>query len=231
MIWDVSNDENVPIVLVPDDGNSLSFGESIVGGETYTGWKYSGEVADPDGGWSLTWTMVYSDTAVGGIASGDVLAFVVAEMTVNNNFPFTATYDLTVTLPVIPSIANPLIRGRATADLTDTTGNGATLSAPAGSQVYTPFIDGRAQAVGILGADPFSLTANPNNSISANFGLPNGTLADQSADQTMGVRLHFDLTPGARAKVTGLLEIVVPGPGGLPLLAVFGLLAGRRRRA
>ncbi len=228
MIWDASDDANVPTIL---GGAPPVYGEHSISDQTYVGWQYAGEVEDAAGGWTLAWNVVYNDAPADGVAgNGDVLAFVVAEMAVTNTYAAAVTYDLTVTLPVIPPVAKPLIRGTVGAALTGSAGELAMLSAPTGSQIYTPFINGIQQPNGLLWtSDAFSLTADPVETASDEFGIPDGVKADQASATNMGVRLHFELSSGASAKVTGKLELI-PAPGGLPLLAAFGVLAGRRRR-
>ena len=155
-------------------------------------------------------------------------------MTNNDQFN-TQNFSLLMSLPVNAVLVNPLERGSIVGTVTDLTLDDATVSAPTGSQIYTPMIDGVAEAAGLLMTDPFFTDAGGilfSNTVGpADFGVPVPIAASQDADSTIAILLDFDLTGGDSASFTAIFEVLpIPGPGGLPALAALGLLAGRRRR-
>ena len=106
--------------------------------------------------------------------------------------------------------------------------------APAGSRIYTPMIDGTPEVDGFLMTDPFEQNAGGSFQSSvvgpADFGIPAPIDTSQTVDASIGILLDFDLTSGDSASFTAIFEVLIPAPAGLPLLAVLGLVAGRRRR-
>lgn len=240
MTWDASGD-----VVGPNTYNWNTFGDPVpvfgsydnipMSDETWTGWQYTGVLFGPQDTWTLQWNCVFNND-VGGVATGGG-SFVTANIVVTNNDQFnTQNFSLLMTLPVNRALVTPLERGSIVGTVTDLTLDDATVFAPVGGQIYTPMIDGVAEAPGFLMADPFSQNAGGALFTStvgpADFGVPSPVLANAGAvNSTISIRLDFDLTGGDSAQFTAIFEVLpIPGPGGLPVLAALGLLAGRRRR-
>ncbi len=239
MTWDASGD-----AVGENTYNWNQFGDNPVFGsyskipnsnETWTGWQYTGNLAGPQNEWSLQWNCVFNND-VGGVATGGG-SFVTANIVVTNNDQFNVqNFSLLMTLPVGRALVTPLERGSIVGTVTDLTLDDATVSAPVGGRIYTPFIDGVAEAPGFLMADPF--TANAGGPLFTStvgpqdFGVPAPVAANAAAANTsISILLDFDLTGGDSAQFTAIFEVLpIPGPGGLPVLAALGFLAGRRRR-
>lgn len=147
---------------------------------------------------------------------------------VTNNSMNTENFTLQMTQPLAKMFANPTEQGSIAGTVTDIDGDDATVSAPTGASIYTAMIDLADEAA--LMSDPFSENAggaNKSNTVGPeSFGV---IPASQSADDSIGIFLNFDLTSNDQASFTAVFEIF-PSPAGLPVLAAFGLLAGRRRR-
>lgn len=103
------------------------------------------------------------------------------------------------------------------------------------SPVWDAMLNG-AHAVSLFdhGTPPFTLGGGPGTAgtsgtvVSSQWSSLVGTTVD-----SMGIRLHFDLTPGEKISFTGLWRMnpVIPAPGALALLGLAGIMArGRRRR-
>ena len=249
MEWTAGSNPSVDYSWADVNGQPGGFGEllgygswQLPGDEAIrTGWNYSGELVGSDSGggqdappgfWTLQWNCVFAQGA-DGVASGGG-AFVTANIVVTNNDPLNIqNFSLLMTLPV-KGILNPEERGSVVGTVTDITFDDATVFAPAGSQIYTPRIDGIDEAPGFLLQDPFSASAGgPLQSAPvgpADFGIPAWVPATQAVDANIGIFLSFDLTPGDSASFTAIYEVQpIPGPAALPLLAL-GLLIRRRRR-
>ncbi len=220
MTWDASNDGADPSTF-----NWTTVGDIQHGADT--GWIYSGHLEDPNY-WSLNWSCAFSN-AEGVAASGG--AFVTVNMVVVNNDVEVQNFSCLVELPLASTIFSPLETGSIAGSVTDVTGDGATVFAPAGNRIYTPRIDGVDEAPGFLLEAPFNQAAPPLMSAvvgPASFGFIPAT---QDADTSIALYLSFDLTPGDTATFTSIFEISkIPGPGGAAALAALGLLGGRRRR-
>lgn len=239
MTWDASLDN-----VGPDTYDWNTYGNFPVFGSyndiplsdvTWTGWNYTGVLAGLNNEWTLQWNCVFNND-VGGVATGGG-SFVTANIVVTNNDQFnTQNFSLLMTLPVNRALLTPLERGSIVGTVTDLTLDDATVFAPSGGQIYTPLIDGVAEAPGLLMVDPFSQSAggvlNTSTVGPADFGVPTPVLANAAAvNSTISIILDFDLTGGDSAQFTAIFEVLpIPGPGGLPVLAALGLLAGRRRR-
>ncbi len=193
--------------------------------QDWLGWRYEGNVVEV--GWKLEWNCVFNDET-GGIGAG---AFVTANIVVTNNDAGIQKFSLLMTLPTGP-LGSLLERGSVVGTVTDLTQDDATVSAPAGGQIYAPMIDGVPEAAGFLMIDPFSQSAGGSLASSpvgpATFGLP--VPIATSVDSSIGIMLNFELTPGDTASFTSIFEVFIPAPSGLPVLAAIGLLGGRRRR-
>lgn len=237
MTWDVSSDGIGPNTYNWDPkhgghGTLNPFGDYNVpqNEETWTGWNYTGELFGPSGAWQLQWNCVFYDGSSAG-ASG-TSAFVVANIVVTNFSANTENFTLLMNNPLARAIASPVERGSIVGTVTDLTGDDATVSAPTGGHIYTSLID--TVDDNFLMSDPFSETAggpNLSNTVGpADFGIPNLIPASQDADNSIGIFLDFDLSGGDAASFTAIFEIQVPAPAALPVVAMFGLMGGRRRR-
>lgn len=222
-------------------GSLNGFGEWTVGEDDlqsgpWTGWNYSGllngSFDDTGGTWDFQWNCVFNQDG-DGVATGGS-AFVTANIVVTNNDVVNQTFSLLMSLPV-RQIIDPLERGSIVGTVTDNTFDDAEVFAPAGGQIYTPRIDGVDEAPGFLMQDPFSETAGGpllSNTVGPqDFGIPNPVAATQDVDNSIAIFLEFELTPGDAASFTAIFEVLIPAPGALPALAVFGLLGRRRRRS
>ncbi|MHC4414012.1 MAG: hypothetical protein ACYS0G_01880 [Planctomycetota bacterium] len=215
-------------------GELMPYAEYYVGESgPWTGWKYLGDDTDngfPGGDFSFEWTTVFSPGTGGAAAQGGG-AFVIANIGVINNDPLnTQNFQLLMTMPVFPAIIDPLKNGSIVGTVTDLDDDGALVSAPLGASIYTAFIDGFQES--LLMTDPFGASPPQGGSTPVgpqDFGVPNPIPASRDVTTDIAILLNFDLSPSDAATFTAIFE-VIPGPGGLPLLAAFGLLAGRRRR-
>jgi hypothetical protein len=233
MTWDAGNDGIGPNTYNWGQfGNNNGYGDWTVGegplqSGPWTGWSYSGELPGPGGNlWNLQWNCVFNNN-VSGVAAGGS-AFVTANIVVTNSDVINQNFTLLMTLPVAAKVY-PGERGSIIGTVTDIFGDGATVLAPAGGQIYTPRIDGVNEVPGYLMNDPFSQAAPGFSSVlvgPANFGV---VAPSQAVDTSIAIFLSFDLTPGDSASFTSIFEILVPGPGGLAVFAALGLLRRRRR--
>jgi hypothetical protein len=220
LTWDASNDGAGPATF-----NWTTVGAVQPGAGT--GWTYSGEMEDR-GYWTVAWSCAFSNSS-GVVAAGG--AFVTINMTVTNNDVNIQNFNCLAMLPLANPILLPQESGSVAGSVTDITGDGATLTAPAGYRIYTPRIDGVDEAPGFLLDAPYSQSALPFLSAvvgPASFGV---VPASQDADTSIALYLSFDLSPGDTATFTSIFEITkVPGPAGAAALAALGLLGGGRRR-
>jgi len=186
--------------------------------------------------WNMEWDMTVNSNSGPGVITGSGGPFVTADLAVTNTSASVQSFFALVTLTLDqPITGGTLMNGQVSAGVTDFLGTGATVSTIssgqfAGDPIFTALIDGN--EVQSLMNDPTNVTANPfsSNSEAATFGQP-GPIAGPDAMNTISVWLKFDLTPGDTANVVGTFQIVaVPAPAALPALALFGLLAGTRRR-
>jgi hypothetical protein len=236
MAWDVSNDglgQNIYNWEPKNGGHGTLSGPdhySVPGNEnSWYGWNYTGQLAHQN--WLLEWNCVFYDASAFGGANTDS-AFVVANIVVTNFSANTENFNLLMTEPLAREIDPALGRGSIGGTVTDLTNDEATVSAPLGTSIYQSLIDGTVEQT--LMDDPFAHTVFNNGSEGVgpqDFGLPDG-IAVQGANTDIGIFLNFDLTGGDAASFTAIFEVLnpAPAPAGLPLLAAFGLLAGRRRR-
>jgi hypothetical protein len=166
-----------------------------------------------------------------GWSSGvDIDPFVTNNINVTNISALPQTFDITVTLPISPAVSSPsTLTGSVGITLTNTTG-GVSLT-DAGTAVYTALIDG--SPVQTLKNPSYTLTCSPVTDFcsvtdSAGFGPTGGGPA---ATSTIGIRLHFTLSPGDSAGLTSVFN-VVPEPMTVLMmgLGLIGLgVAGRSR--
>jgi hypothetical protein len=242
MIWTPGDHQSIDFNWRDVNGRPGGFG-TLHGYDLWTvpgdaarweGYRYSGGLLGSGswGGWQLEWDCVFSDAEPSFVDDGS--AFVTANVVVTNiDLANIQTFSLLMSLPVTP-IADPAERGSIVGTVTDLTGDDATVFARTGTRIYTPRIDGIDEPPGFMMVDPFTTSAGgPFFSATvgpADFGVPGWVPATQSVDESIGIFLEFDLTPGDTASFTAIYEVAVPGPGVLALLGL-GVLRGRRRRA
>ena len=211
-------------------GTLHGFGSHDVPGtnQEWTGWRYEGGAGGA--GWEIKWDSVFNN-ATGGLAPGG--AFVTANIVVTNNDVSIQNFSLLMTLAT-GTLGAVTERGSVVGTVTDLNEDDATVFAPTGSRIYTPMIDGAAEAAGFLMVDPFSQNAGGTFQSSAvgpaDFGIPVPLVASQSVDESIGILLDFDLTPGDTASFTSIFEVIIPAPGVIGLLAVAAVGTRRRRR-
>ncbi len=173
--------------------------------------------------WNLAWSMTVNPDP-----------FVIANIVVTNNSAFTQDFTLTVSLPIGAVVPASLTGGSVTGTVTDLNGNGATLANDSsGAPIYTSLIDGGAwqtllNSNSVSSGSFLSATIGPES-----FGGPSiPSLLGPAVANTIGITLKFSLTAGDSASFTSIFVVEpVPGPGGVAILSIAGLLGfGRRRR-
>ena len=210
---------------VNNNPSSPAFGQVMDGApRTRTGWRYRGGLANT--AWSFSWDCVVNEDP-----------FVDTTINVQNNSTSTQTFWVYMPLNIAPPITpNTLMSGSVSAVVSDGSGfDGATLASNGISSVYTAYIDPA------FSQDPAAIARtqwNPGFSLNAPaFGANNANAAfaneiGPQAVTSIALLLRFTLSAGDSASVTGLFDIQpVPSPAALPLLALFGLAASRRRRS
>lgn len=150
---------------------------------------------------------------------------------VTNLFNTTQQITLLFTLPILSIPGNTLQGGSVRGTVTDTNGDGATLSAVPGSALYTTLIDGA--DTNALYTDPYSVSVGGFGSAAiptVSFGAPIPSQVGGPALSTIGIRLDFNLTAFDSASIVSNYVVEpVPEPGTASLLAL-GLLALAARR-
>jgi outer membrane lipoprotein SlyB len=156
-------------------------------------------------------------------------------LSLRNGSSVIQTFTLETTLPTDPFAGPNRMGGSVGGSLTESNGggSGASLSAVAGSAIYTALIDG----VGVqqLLASPFVLSVG-NNFETANvpataFGQPIPNAAAPSVLGSIGIRLQFRLSPGDQVALSSVFVVQTPEPAIGALLAAAGLaLVALRRR-
>lgn len=142
--------------------------------------------------------------------------------------------SFTINSPLLSfgTIDNAVGRATAGVTVTDTDGDGATLTAAGQPALYLAQYNGAVPG-GTLFADLISgpVVAMAFDSASANASSPGGgdfaPIGDPVSD--MSARYRFTLTANDEASGTSSFEII-PAPGTIALLGMGGLLASRRRR-
>ncbi len=228
--WDVTGDASGAIAYSWDwYGNAPTFGKHGLPGsdQMWTGWMYSAAASDAGNAWDFSWNVVFNETLAGG-------AFVTTNIVITNNSLSTETFSSEVVMPLTQTITSPQMNGGIEGTITDLTLDTATVSAPAGWQIYTPRIDGIDEVDGFLMVDPFSEFAGflATSQVGPEaFGDSTPLAASQDAVQSIGLLLNFDLSPGDSASFTAHFQLTaLPGPGGVAAFVIAGLALRRRRR-
>jgi hypothetical protein len=197
---------------------------------TYDPAEFGSLIVDPDGTFHYTGSYSYADHwGVVWNVEGNADPFVTNFFTVTNNQAFTDLFTLTVLLPISPAITpSSIMLGSIVGTVTDNNNNNAFVSAPTGGSIYTGLIDGL--SVQTLMSDPFSEDAG-GPMLSGVVGPASfGPTGGPAALTSIAVTVSFLLSPGDSASFTAFFSVEVPGPAGLPLIALFGLVGRRRRR-
>jgi MYXO-CTERM domain-containing protein len=224
MTWDASLDTLDPDTYNPDEFQTqqTAWGTWQVGGQDYTGWRYVGGLTNEF--WTLTWDCIVNEDP-----------FVVATINVTNNAASTQNFSNYMSLPISGPINPTLMNGSVSAGLVNNSpfATSATLASGV-DPIYQAFIDPSANPPASSASrtmwNGFSLTApqfvgaaNANDAFAGEIG--------PGAFSSIALKLQFDLSAGDTASVTGIFEITeVPGPAGLAVFALFGLVGTRRRR-
>lgn len=224
MTWDASGDPTDPQTYNPDQfqTHQTTWGTYQVGGRDWTGWRYVGGITNEF--WTLTWDCIVNDDP-----------FVVATINVTNTSSSTQNYSNYMSLPLGIQFPQTLMNGSVSASLVNNSpfSTGSSLSSGA-DPIYQAFIDPGVNPPAASASrtmwDSFALTtptfvtnANANNAFAGELG--------PAALSSMALKLQFDLSAGDTASVTGIFEITaVPAPAGLAVVALFGVIGGRRRR-
>jgi hypothetical protein len=171
---------------------------------------------------NMTWDMTFdADPIINGITA------------VTNLSGSPQQFTLIFTLPTTVAPAS-LMGGGVQGGVTDNTGDGATISAPTGSAIYTALIDSVLSQQAIY-SDPFSYN-EPNAFQSSNFtaqnwGTPIPSAPGPAVTTNIRIKLDFVLTGNDSASLTSNFVVIpVPEPGpGLLLAFGLGVLALKRR--
>lgn len=171
--------------------------------------------------WSANWDLLL-----------DQDPFVSSNFSITNNTGILQTFTIAITTASVPLTAPTVMSGSISGfvgdgnGLADQFGNGATVRTQGGFPFYEALVDG----VGVrsLYTDPTSASAvlfNTSPIAEQNFAGEAGPAIAAS----IGIRNHFELTPGDNAGFTSTF-LIVPSPAGLGLFGAIGLVALRRRR-
>ncbi len=137
---------------------------------------------------------------------------------------------LEVILPISVNLGATQLAGSAALGLTTDSGGGS-LSSLAGTPVWQALLDELpVGASASLFFDPFLIShSGPGSSgVSDDFGLQGPMVPGPGANDSIGIRISFNLTESDQASITSVF-FVIPGPGSLIVLAA-GLVAVPRRR-
>ncbi len=183
-------------------------------------WNYQGFATDLASGVTLNFNL-----------NGDPDPLISGNLTVENPGLPVVDITLVVLLPIAPLLPNgSLMQGSAAVGLTTDAGGGS-LSTFGGKPLWQGLIDGIAVGnAASLFFDPFALSnaSIGSSGSSGNFGAP-FMVAGPAVLQSIGIEINFSLTQNDQASITSVF-FVIPAPGVLGLLAIGGLVIGRRRR-
>lgn len=231
MTWSASNDTQDPFTYNPAEFGTVQWGTWDLGGpagdRTRTGWQYVGGLINE--AWELDWTCVVNDRMQGIAGSSSV--FVDAMINVTNTSATSQVFWVYMPLALGSAIGpQTLMSGSVSAALSASTSSGAFLSAAGTDPVFQAYIDTNPLGgVGQQWLPPYTLLAPA-------FGAANDTISFSNAlgpiaHNEIAIGLRFELSPGDSASVTGIFEIApIPGPGGLAVLALAGVVGVSRRR-
>jgi hypothetical protein len=149
-----------------------------------------------------------------------------------NNLAVAQTFTITVIIPTAGSFGPPsVVNGSIGGSVTDTTGNGATLTNFGTNSIYTALVDG--SPVQTLLDNPQSYTAGAFGTQTFGPAAFGPTVVGYGATSSIGIQVQFTLSPGDIASYTSVFTLI-PEPGTLMLVAagIAGLAHfGRRRSA
>jgi hypothetical protein len=158
--------------------------------------------------------------------------FVSGNVVFVNNSLSTLTFSLTIIQLVNPAVLPSSLMGGSVAGGLTTDLDGGSLASVGDTPVWNALIDGN--VVASLLTNPFSV-GNPGAGSAAigpeSFGTPIPSLPGPAALTSIAINLTFSLTPGDQASFTSIFVVnAIPGPAGLALLGLAGVMTGSRRR-
>jgi hypothetical protein len=152
-------------------------------------------------------------------------------VTLINSSSSTQNYVVDITASTIAQGGSSLIGGSFSGVLTASTSGPATFGAGGGTAGWTGLVNGL--GVHSMMTAPQSVTAAAFGTAAIpaqTFGLPIPSMPSGAIGSSMGTRLAFSLSAGAKVDLTSVFVVqVVPAPGALVAFAV-ALAAPRRRR-
>lgn len=152
-------------------------------------------------------------------------------VTLINSSSTTQSYVVNLTASTVAQGTGSLIGGSMGGVLTASASGPATFSAGVSTAGWTGLIGGTSVRTMMATAQTITAAANTTAAIQAqSFGIPGPTVPSSAIGSTMGTRLAFSLSAGARVDLTSVFVVQVPAPGALVALAVAAV-APRRRRA
>ncbi|HVN37731.1 MAG TPA: hypothetical protein VMW19_06080 [Myxococcota bacterium] len=217
----------VGLTVLVDGVNAGYYDQTQIGCASGSGTSFNCSGTDQQFGGSsgmkMSWDMTFDSEPV-----------ITGTTSVTNLNSSAQQFTLIFTLPTTVSPSS-LMGGSLQGGVTDNNGlsTGATITAPAGSALYTAIIDNVVQQQ--LHADPFSYT-EPNNFQSSNFASANwGTPIPSAPGPAVGsyirIQLDFMLSGNDSASMTSNFVVVPvpePAPATLTLLGLVALALRRR---